>query len=254
MRIFGKRGDEIRSVEDWFAKAPPKRGTRHWKDYRSAKELAKSWFRTANAAPPDEFLLFLRRLFPAGEVVLTDGFPECVVALDDFGGEQRNTDLVVLGTAGPQKLAISVEAKADEPFGDQLVGEYYDRRRTVPGSNLPARIDALSQALFNRNLDPRIRSLRYQLLHATAGALISAKQHGADVAISLVHELVSDRLNRVKVASNENDWRSFVAALLPDRGGQFDPEHAIGPLRVAGGGRVPSDVPLYLGKIQTFLP
>jgi len=114
LRIFGKNGEEIRSVEDWFAKAPPKQRARHWKDYRSAKELAKSWFRTANAAPPDEFLLFLRRLFPAGEVVLADGFPECVVALDDFGGEQRNTDLVVLGTAGPQKLAISVEAKADE--------------------------------------------------------------------------------------------------------------------------------------------
>jgi hypothetical protein len=159
-----------------------------------------------------------------------------------------------LGSAGPQKLAISVEAKANELFGDQLVGEYYDRRQTVPGSNLPARIDALSQALFNTDLDPRIRSLRYQLLHATAGALISAKQHGADVAIFLVHELVSDRLNHVKVASNESDWRSFVAALLPDGGGQFDPEHAVGPLRVAGGGRVPSDIPLYLGKIQTFLP
>jgi hypothetical protein len=90
-------------------------------------------------------------------------------------GEQRNTDLVVLGAAGPHKLAISIEAKADEPFGDQLVGVYYDCGRTVPGSNLPARIASLSRALFNVDLDPRIRSLRYQLLHATAEALIAAK-------------------------------------------------------------------------------
>jgi hypothetical protein len=89
MRIFGKNGDEILSVDDWFAKAPPKQGIRHWKDYRSAKELAKSWFRAPNATPPEEMLLFLRRLFPAGEVILTDAYPECIVALDDFGGEQR---------------------------------------------------------------------------------------------------------------------------------------------------------------------
>src|ERR1035441_5709218 len=97
MRIFGKNGDEILSVDDWFTKAPPKQGIRHWKDYRSTQELAKSWFRTPNATPPDEMLLFLRQLFPAEEVILTDAYPECVVALDDFGGEQRNTDLVVFG-------------------------------------------------------------------------------------------------------------------------------------------------------------
>src|ERR1035438_9215949 len=250
MRIFGKNGDEILSVDDWFAKAPPKQGIRHWKDYRSAKELAKSWFRTPNATPPEEMLLFLRRLFPAGEVILTDAYPECIVTLDDFGGEQRNTDLVVLGTAGPQKLAISIEAKADEPLGDQLVGQYYDRRQTVPGSNLPARIDSLSRALFNTDLDSRIRPLRYQLIHATAGALIAARLHGADIAIFLVHEFISDRLNTVKLATNHNDWQSFLAALLLDSGIQSHPEGAVGPVRVAGGGRVSSDIPLYLGKSE----
>ena len=89
MRIFGKNGDEILSVDDWFAKAPPKQGILHWKDYRSAKELAKSWFRTPNATPPEEMLLFLRRLFPACEVILTDAYPECIVTLDDFGGGQK---------------------------------------------------------------------------------------------------------------------------------------------------------------------
>ena len=129
-----------------------------------------------------------------------------------------------------------------------------NRRRSVPGSNLPARIASLSRALFNTDLDSRIRSLRYQLIHATAGALIAARRHDADTAIFLVHEFISDRLNTVKLATNHNDWQSFLAALLLDSGIHSHPEGAVGPVRVAGGGRVPSDIPLYLGKIQTHLP
>ena len=254
MHIFGKSGGEILSVDDWFAQAPPKQGARHWKDYRSARELAKSWFRGPKAAPPEELMLFLRQSFPLGEVILTDAYPECIVALDRFGGEHRNTDLVVLGTAGPQKLAISVEAKADEPFGDRLVGEYYDRRRAVPGSNLPARIDALTRALFNRDLDPGIRSLRYQLLHATAGALIAAREHRADVAVFLIHEFISDRLNPAKLECNKTDWQAFVNTLVPDHALVFHASSAIGPIQVSGGQFVPADIPLYLGQIRTWLP
>jgi len=230
MRILSKGGEAILSVDDWFAKAPPKQGARHWKDNRSAKELAKSWFRGPHPTPPEELFLFLR-----------------------FGGEQRNTDLLVVGTAGPQRVAISIEAKADEPFGDQLVGEYYDRRRAVPGSNLPARIDGLCQALFHTDLNPRVRSLRYQLLHATAAALIAARNQGAEVAIFVVHEFISERLNPAKLACNDHDWKTFVDALGVGLGIQIEPNGAIGPVRVAGGEHVPSHIPLYLGKIQTAL-
>ena len=216
--------------------------------------MAKSWFRAPEAAPPEELLLFLHRSFPPGQVILTDAYPECIVALDRFGGEHRNTDLLVVGTAGPQKLAISIEAKADEPFGDQLVGPYYDRRRAVPGSNLPARIDALSRALFNRDLDSGIRSLRYQLLHGTAGALIAAKGHSSDVSVFLVHEFISDRLNPAKLERNKTDWQAFVNTLVPDHAIVFYASSAIGPIQVPGGQFVPADIPLYLGEIRTWLP
>jgi hypothetical protein len=51
MRI-AKSGNEINSVEDWFRCAPPKMGKLHWKDGRSAKELAQSWFRLGVPKPP----------------------------------------------------------------------------------------------------------------------------------------------------------------------------------------------------------
>jgi hypothetical protein len=74
--MFGKRCEEILSVDDWLARAPPKQGSRRGRDYRSATQLAKSWFGPPNAAPPDELLLILRRLFPDAEVILTDANPE----------------------------------------------------------------------------------------------------------------------------------------------------------------------------------
>jgi hypothetical protein len=61
------------------------------------------------------------------DLVFEKGEPECIVPLDDLGGEQRNCDLVVSCSARSEKITLSVEAKADEPFGSELVGNYYDR-------------------------------------------------------------------------------------------------------------------------------
>ena len=90
-------------------------GARHWKDGRSAKELARSWVRKGYASPPEEMrLLLLERAFSV-EIAFHEAKPECVIELDDFGGEHRNCDLVVLCGVGIQCMAINVEAKADEP-------------------------------------------------------------------------------------------------------------------------------------------
>ena len=35
-----KKGKIIKSVDDWYNAAPPKNPSLHWKDGRSAKELA----------------------------------------------------------------------------------------------------------------------------------------------------------------------------------------------------------------------
>ena len=36
-----KKGKIIKSIDDWYNAAPPKNPSLHWKDGRSAKELAK---------------------------------------------------------------------------------------------------------------------------------------------------------------------------------------------------------------------
>src|SRR6202046_3480292 len=191
MRIH-KSGHEILSVEDWLRYAPPKKGELQWKDKRSAKELAQSWFRSGTAKPPDELSALLEEKFGAG-VAFDEAKPECIIELDDFEGEHRNCDLVVLCNIGTKRMVINVEAKADEAFGD-LIGKYYDQRIASSRdgqpsrSNVPARIRQLSKALLGRELEEETRRLRYQLLHAAAATLIETKKNGAEMGLFLIHE------------------------------------------------------------------
>jgi hypothetical protein len=249
MRI-NKSGHEIRSVEDWFRYAPPKMGERQWKDKRSAKELAKSWFRSGTPNPPVELVALMGARFGTA-VTFDEAEPECIIELDDFAGEHRNCDLVVLCNVGVRRLVISVEGKADEPFGD-VVGEYYDRK-TGSGSNVPARISQLSKALFGRVPDEAIRKLRYQLLHAAAATLIEAGANEAEMGLLLVHEFRSTSLNRDKLAQNDADWRYFVQAFPELTAARIEENQIHGPVGVPGGGRVPHSLPLHLGKLVTEL-
>jgi len=251
MRI-SKSGHEIRSVDDWFKYAPPKMGARHWKDGRSAKELARSWFRREFASPPEELRSLLESAF-GKEIAFDEAKPECIIELDDFKGEHRNCDLVVLCTAGAQRIAISIEAKADEPFGDSTAGAYYDQKLNS-SSNVPKRIEHLSAALFGRKPDALIRSLRYQLVHSAAATLIEAAAHEADVGLFLVQEFYSASLSGMKLQQNRTDWVTFVRAFPELARTEVGKNQIVGPISVPGGGRVPNSIPLYLGSIVSMCP
>ena len=249
MRIH-KSEHEILSVEDWLKYAPPKKGELQWEDKRSAKELAQAWCGKGFACPPADMRLLLERAFRT-EIVFDEAKPECVIKLDVFAGEHRNCDLVVLCNVGAKRMVINVEAKADEPFG-RVIGEYYDRK-TGSGSIVPARIRQLSQALFGREPDEAIRNLRYQLLHATAAALVEAAASGAELGLFLVHEFWSASLNRNKLTQNATDWENFIHAFPELATAGIEKNQILGPVSVLGGGRVPHSVPLYLGKLVTEL-
>jgi hypothetical protein len=251
MRI-SKSGHEIRSVDDWFKYAPPKMGARHWKDGRSAKELARSWFRTEFASPPEELRLLLEGAFLT-EMEFDEARPECILELDDFRGEHRNCDLVVLCTAGTQRIVINIEAKADEPFGDSTVGAYYDQKLNS-ASNVPKRIESLSAALFGKKPDALIRNLRYQLVHSTAATLIEAADSKADVAVFLVQEFYSASLSSMKLQQNRTDWANFVRVFPKLATTEVAKNQIVGPISVHGGGRVPNSVPLYLGSFVSICP
>ena len=215
---------------------------------------------------------------------LTRGFqpelavPELVTRLDDFAGEHRNHDLVVLGEAEGGRTLLAIEAKADESFGNHTVETYLElctkraddyqakveAARTTGGrmprrSNARARVEQLSAAVFGPAPDdqPVAESalpVRYQLLTAVAGALIEARHRDCDQAVLVVHEFLSEPdpakhlvgTDAKKVSRNRAAWQTLVDALvaspLQARGSLS------GPVLVPGGGRVPADLPLLLGK------
>jgi hypothetical protein len=245
--IYNRAGAPIRSLEDWFFFAPPKKRAAHWKDGRSAKELAKAWLRDGPPQMPYE-LDALLRTHPATEGFIPEvAIAECVTHLDDFRGEQRNHDLIILGHVGDHQVLIAIESKADEEFGREI----RRMKGTSPRSNILARIDLLTRSLFGRSVDGLLERLRYQLLTGSASALIEAKNRAAERAVFIIHEFVSAATDAQKIARNAADYQRFVRAFAGLEKIEAPPGILIGDIAVPGGLYVPGDVPLLIGKLRT---
>lgn len=244
-------GHTIHSVDDWFHLAPPKGGTRQWRDGRSAKELAKAWFRGGTPAVPKELEALFKSHLATHGLIIERGIPEMRTQLDDFEGEKRNHDLILLGHAGDVNTLVAIEAKADEEF-DQTIQQRLEK--TVgTSSNIPRRIDLLSRSIFGRPIDEELGQTRYQLLHGLAGTLIEAKNQGATQAVFVVHEFISDKVAPENVDRNAADFERFVRALSGWEGSPIGAGKLVGPIRVPGGEFVPAAIPAFIGKVTTIL-
>jgi hypothetical protein len=247
LRITNQAGQLIMTVDEWFANSPPVKGSLHWQDGRSAKECAKAWLCTGQPKMPEELQRLLEsnedtKAFTAQVVI-----PEYVTKLDDYKGNGRNHDLIVMGEAVEKRTLIAIEAKVDETFG-AITSEYVARSKAKnPRSMVPNRVNQLSQALFGTREEG---SIRYQLIHAVAATLIEAKVQGAERAIFVVHQLMSTRMDVSKALNNKADFVQFVEKLT-DLKILYTTEKLLGPITVPGGGRVPSDIPLYIGYVRT---
>jgi hypothetical protein len=244
--LKGSKGEPINSVDQWLQIAPPAKGEKHWQDGRSAKELAKAWFRNGIADIPEELNLILDSHNTICNFQMDFGIPEHETKLDGFKGGYRNHDLIISGTSAGGRTIIGVEAKVDEPFGD--IASLYAAKsmQAKASSKVSERVQQLSKALFD-TLDTS--ELRYQLIHSIAGTLIEASRQKAVQAVFIVHEfLPSGGQYSRKAKQNEVDLQRFVQLLT---GKLLTVGQLIGPIIVPGGGLVPKDIPLFIGKIQS---
>ena len=92
----------------------------HWKDGKSAKELAKFW-NQLDGIPES-----LRNLFPYDEIKPIFLFPEYPVPMPGKGYDS-SSDLYVLTSTRDGYMPIIVEAKAGEGFGS-LISDWYVER------------------------------------------------------------------------------------------------------------------------------
>jgi hypothetical protein len=151
----------------------------HWKKGASAMTAAAVWEHAADKLPAEIEALLTSSGEPAlANLTLLAAIPEWEVALP--GGETTShTDVLALCTNSQGLCVTAVEAKALEDFGP-LVGE----KRLAPSTGQTARLDYLHALLNVKHFDDAIR---YQLLHRTASAILTAQAFHAATAVMLVH-------------------------------------------------------------------
>ena len=247
--LLSNKNQTITSMQDWLVYSPPAKKEAQWKDGRSAKELAKAWFRSGQAQAPAELSALLQSHPATTGMTLSVGIIEKETILDDYRGSGRMHDMVLLGSTAEERWLIAIEAKADEPFGKNIGDYLLSSVKANPNSRVPDRILQLSQAVFGSQ---DVTHLRYQLLHAAAGALIEANAQQANKALLIIHEFVPFTGKTSKAKQNERYLQDFVAGLSGNPQ-TLTAGTCLGPFQVPGGGRTPHDIPLYIGKLETVL-
>lgn len=192
--IVKSKENTINSVDEWYQYAPPSKGSVHWKDGKSAKELAKFIIENDGG---NRILKYLGICFD-GVVIC---YPEHNTSLP-YKGRGRSHDLLLV--AEDNSFLIGVEAKTDESFG-----EYCNSIKNLT-ENRKARTKELCDIVFSdKNFD--ISNLRYQLLSATAGTLIESKNRAIKNTYFLALTLDKKGIdyNSKQIAKNEKDFIMF---------------------------------------------
>jgi len=157
---------------------------KHWREGFSAMSIATAWH-NANGFPGPVAEVFSQSGDPFRSLVPLIIIPEHKVHLSVDGRPTRNlnpsqNDVWVLAAHGAGLASITVEGKVSESFGPPL-------SKWLSNSPLgkPQRLDFLKRTIgLERELPG---TLRYQLFHRTASAVIEARRFQAKTAIMLVH-------------------------------------------------------------------
>jgi hypothetical protein len=189
----------------------------HWAVGYSARTLAHRW--EAARGLPSEIADLFEPLI--GPVELLVGLPEHKVPLPG-GRRESQCDVFALLRSKDSVIACAVEGKVDEPFGP-TVGEWLAK----PSPGKRQRLTFICERLgVAADCEP---SLRYQLFHRTAAAVIEADRFMTAAAAMVVHSF-----------SPERRWFSEFAAFGRLFGLDLPPG-------VCGKAVLPSGKPLYLG-------
>jgi hypothetical protein len=171
----------------------------HWKRGYSAMTTAACW-ETSNPNLPPEIAHALESVGDESlrNLSLLAAFPEWKVKLP--GGKRPSyTDILAICRNETNLIVIGIEAKVDEQFGPTL-----GKRRAGGMPGQLERIAYLEAQLGSAS--PLDDSIRYQLLHRTVSALLTARAFHASTAIMLIQSF-----------SRESKWRenfdAFVNAL-----------------------------------------
>jgi hypothetical protein len=149
----------------------------HWKAGFSAMSVAQSW-EAAGGELPSEIAVLFRHCAEPGirEAKLLLAIPEYQVDLPG-GSRPTQTDVFALLGSTAGLVAVAVEGKVDETFGPTVA----EKRR----EGAEQRIEYLHRLLELEASSSG--TLRYQLLHRAAAAILLAQRFHARAAALVVH-------------------------------------------------------------------
>lgn len=150
---------------------------KHWAQGYSARTLAHSWEAQEGFPPEIGRLLQQDAELASAEPLFV--FPEWKVPLPG-GSRPSQNDAWVLAKCDTGLVSIAIEGKVEEPF-DKTVGEWLADASSGKRERLAFLVEVLGLGC------PSLDSIRYQLLHRTASAIIEAERIGAMAAVMVVH-------------------------------------------------------------------
>jgi hypothetical protein len=172
----------------------------HWKKGRSAMSAAASWEENHPQLPSEITLALESANEPSlSKLELLIAIPEWEVELPG-GNTASQTDILAITRNEDGLVILGVEAKVDEPFGPTLE----EKKHGATDGQL-GRIAYLEKELGCTV--PFEKHIRYQLLHRTVSALLTARAFHAPVAVMLVHSF-----------SQESKWRDDFEAFCQGLG------------------------------------
>ncbi len=170
--------------EDWRALlADP---VKHWRSGFSARTLAHCW-EEANGFPPEVTQAFNQTPDP----MLADLTP--ILAVPEFkvplpgGVRASQNDIFVLARSSAGPVSIMVEGKVSESFGPTL-DEWHKEASLGKEERLRFLLRTLGLVASPEG------TIRYQLLHRAASAIITGGQYRAVAAILLIHSFSEEPL------------------------------------------------------------
>jgi len=250
--LIQKNGVTITCVDDWKRLAPPKSDDQ-WVEGRSAFELANAWCGSGTPVLPKGLQSLLESRRETQGLSVVEVIPEHKILFDAHGGEPRNADLVLVGHTSSSKVVVTIEAKADEPFGAtiaQTLADALERSIHNARSRGVRRVEDLVRGLLRSRTKglPHLGVLRYQLLTAVAGTLAYATMEGASLAVLIVHEFVTDKTSDKRHSKNADDYNRFLHHFTGKAISNDARYELVGPVELPDSSPF-RGVPLLIGKV-----
>jgi hypothetical protein len=187
--LYGWDDYPIRNFKDWEMHGmPPARKLKHFTPGRSAYELAVLYSKPGYPTIPTELRCILDSHEDTKGVVIDSGKVERETPLPHSTRGNRCHDLSFEGSLASCEIFVSIEGKADEPFGGNVANELRTALIRSADTNFPKRLNSLTQHLLGvlafedpqgKQLNPVIKSVPYQLLAGIVATLVEAGERGA---------------------------------------------------------------------------